>query len=74
MICGGRITASFCVCSKCEDTYGLGGPAETWPEWARCLRSGWDHQRAQESEDLEYLDDSEEAASIYDRLCYGESD
>lgn len=74
VICGEAITASFWFCADCERTYGLGGPAETWPEWARDLRSLFKAQRESERSDLDNLDDSLEAASIYDRLCYGESD
>lgn len=74
MICGTPITAPFCVCASCEREYELGGPAETWPAWARELRSGWDHQRWLEQGDLDNLDDSAEAAALYDRLCYGDGD
>jgi hypothetical protein len=46
----------------------------TWPAWAVALVTGFKAQRRAEQDDLDNLDDSEEAASIYDRLCYGESD
>jgi len=73
-ICGDRITAEFWFCADCEARYGLGGPMATWPEWARAIWRDFKAQRRAEQDDLANLDDSEEAASIYDRLCYGESE
>ena len=74
MICGADITDSFCVCAWCEEQYGLDGPPNNWPAWAQDMMNDWSRQRYAERTALANLDDSEEAASIYDRLCYGESD
>jgi len=73
VICGERITPEFWFCADCEECYGLDGPMATWPEWAVVLVAQFKAQRRAERGDLDNLDDSEEAASIYDRLCYGES-
>lgn len=73
-ICGGTITGQFWFCAQCERQYALGGLMATWPAWAVALVTDFTAQRRAEQDDLDNLDDSEEAASIYDRLCYGESD
>lgn len=73
VICGAEITAPFWFCADCEARYSLDGPANTWPEWARDLRSLFKAERDYERDMLTNLDDSDGAASIYDRLCYGEN-
>jgi hypothetical protein len=73
-ICGDRITAEFWFCADCEARYGLGGPIATWPDWARYLKREHEAARIGERDDLANLDDSAEAACVYDRLCYGESE
>lgn len=73
-ICGNPITAQFWFCADCEARYGLEKPMEAWPEWAVGIVTQFMAQRRAESDDLDNLDDSSEAASIYDRLCYGESE
>ena len=73
-ICGDQITAQFWFCADCEALYGIGGPMSTWPAWAVALVTGFSAQRRSEKDDLGNLDDSLEAACVYDRLCYGESE
>jgi len=73
-ICDDPITAEFWFCADCEAHYGLGGPMATWPSWAVALVTQFTAQRRAEQADLDNLDDSAKAASIYNRLCYGASE
>ena len=53
--CARPITASFKVCRKCEERYGLGVPFKEWPEWAK---------RLYYSKRAEYLQDVRSARDV----------